>query len=351
MRAPIAAIGCISLYSYIKPQPFAKISLAEIVVSLSIPTSNHNSLEVERKTRALYLSLFLHQTTTPDNTPTHSNRCISLYSYIKPQRFGDVEFFDFVVSLSIPTSNHNSPFCTIFPLSVVSLSIPTSNHNLDLLAFRHSEVVSLSIPTSNHNCRRSCSPPPSLYLSLFLHQTTTRRPCNGSLRQLYLSLFLHQTTTWNKIKTLQLMLYLSLFLHQTTTHHLHLCLRLCCISLYSYIKPQPPLLFTFTFLSCISLYSYIKPQPRRVRSSAINVVSLSIPTSNHNIHRFRFTDHVVVSLSIPTSNHNPFASVIILEELYLSLFLHQTTTTSAHISRKIKLYLSLFLHQTTTFYC
>ena len=79
------------------------------------------------------------------------------------------------------------------------------------------------------------------------------------------------------------MLYIFWFLHQTTT----VCRKRkeCC--------------------RCISFDSYIKPQPN--------------PYKYH--HKW------VVYLLIPTSNHNQILTNIIISELYIFWFLHQTTTT------------------------
>ena len=101
----------------------------EEAVYLSIPTSNHNYIDFEDTRHALYIYLFLHQTTTSGASANNEEGCISIYSYIKPQ-------------LS-PTGEP--------PLDAVYLSIPTSNHNL----------------TSTLNNIQS------LYIYLFLHQTTT----------------------------------------------------------------------------------------------------------------------------------------------------------------------------------
>ena len=61
---PIANRCCISFDSYIKPQPQANINLADQVVYLLIPTSNHNLLVVVYVCSMLYIFWFLHQTTT-----------------------------------------------------------------------------------------------------------------------------------------------------------------------------------------------------------------------------------------------------------------------------------------------
>ena len=100
-------IGCISLYSYIKPQPELQrfqilsvvypyiptsnrnykkcIFLTPLVVYPYIPTSNRNISKLVATVSALYILIFLHQTATWDPRNCVRPGCISLYSYIKPQ--------------------------------------------------------------------------------------------------------------------------------------------------------------------------------------------------------------------------------------------------------------------------
>ena len=100
--------SCISYYSYIKPQlithdgcyflvvyhtiptsnhnPAHHPSSSQTVVYHTIPTSNHNSLALGHSFGVLYIILFLHQTTTLSRMSLDRLRCISYYSYIKPQR-------------------------------------------------------------------------------------------------------------------------------------------------------------------------------------------------------------------------------------------------------------------------
>ena len=141
-------------------------------------------------------------------------------------------------------------------------------------------------------------------MSLFLHQTTTYCWCHRNRRRLYMSLFLHQTTTF----------------------------------------PTK----SISFACCICLYSYIKPQPGRKYSFKCYVVYVSIPTSNHNHRDGILIVGVVVYVSIPTSNHNSSGIYLHYFVLYMSLFLHQTTTCTSFTARGNELYMSLFLHQTTT---
>ena len=99
-----------------------------------------------------------------------------------------------------------------------------------------------------------------------------------------------------------------------------------CISFYSYIKPQLYAVMIPSKLSCISFYSYIKPQLAGYRPLLSDVVYRSIPTSNRNhgdvirIHEF------VVYRSIPTSNRNLLLPNSSTPRLYIVLFLHQTAT-------------------------
>ena len=142
---------CISLYSYIKPQLHYFTHHYFKVVYLYIPTSNHNSRLYQTLTRGLYIFIFLHQTTTGCRTISTPYCCISLYSYIKPQLS---LFFIFL-------------FC----------------------------VVYLYIPTSNHNNLLYKDKKKTLYIFIFLHQTTTD---DGEVKRaslLYIFIFLHQTTT------------------------------------------------------------------------------------------------------------------------------------------------------------
>ena len=121
--------GCISFFSYIKPQLMPRSLMLRLVVYRSFPTSNHNLsaicfLGVElyivfflhqtttsgvswMLPQTLYIVLFLHQTTTFCKSTSHLSalyivlflhqtttfhhllysimRCISFFSYIKPQ--------------------------------------------------------------------------------------------------------------------------------------------------------------------------------------------------------------------------------------------------------------------------
>ena len=59
---------------------------------------------------------------------------------------------------------------------------------------------------------------------------------------------------------------------------------------------------------CISYYSYIKPQRTIKKTDFIFVVYRTIPTSNHNHQADEARLACVVYRTIPTSNHNARAS-------------------------------------------
>ena len=236
--------------------------------------------------------------------------CISYYSYIKPQPNMIIKIIKIVVYRTIPTSNHNLATAAPAAPAVVYRTIPTSNHNKDcdknflpklyIVLFLHQ--------TTTKDCDKNFLP--KLYIVLFLHQTTTYCHVIPISDELYIVLFLHQTTTCLSNKQYFELLYIVLFLHQTTTVYNRHDWRICCISYYSYIKPQPRMLSFILFLSCISYYSYIKPQQTlasRVRQQ-------------------------VVYRTIPTSNHNLIMNLIVLRRLYIVLFLHQTTTYNVDIA-------------------
>ena len=216
---------------------------------------------------------------------------------------------------------------------------------MELIPCARLYIVLFLHQTTTYECSFSYND--RLYIVLFLHQTTTFRLMLLYFLLLYIVLFLHQTTTLQRSYCSGYALYIVLFLHQTTTSRVYYFLALCCISYYSYIKPQlwlihlisvlvvyrtiPTsnhnwlrlcyyfwLLYIVLFLHqtttvgglfgisacCISYYSYIKPQLSIVILAWIIVVYRTIPTSNHNCN-------------------NPY---LVSTSLYIVLFLHQTTT-------------------------
>ena len=143
----------------------------------------------------LYIILFLHQTTTSRPWTLAPRRCISSFSYIKPQ-LGDFSGdFWFVVYHPFPTSNHNIAGTIGWVHNVVYHPFPTSNHNVEPVIVSTTFVVYHPFPTSNHN---------RLVLHLLLHLVvyhpfpTSNHNLglvHNHLLRLYIILFLHQTTT------------------------------------------------------------------------------------------------------------------------------------------------------------
>ena len=208
----------------------------------------------------LYIVLFLHQTTT-------SYRCWCwsawLYIVLFLHQTTTYSWFCFVGS------------CCISYYSYIKPQLP-------LLLTNFSRVVYRTIPTSNHNASLDYS----------------------DLQKLYIVLFLHQTTTTLTLLLIFRKLYIVLFLHQTTTRSPYAILLWCCISYYSYIKPQLWHCVSIVPWCCISYYSYIKPQLCLSIDIYHTVVYRTIPTSNHNYLQRRVNVILVVYRTIPTSNHN-----------------------------------------------
>ena len=188
-------MGCLSVYSYIKPQ--------------------HGKVSHQPQHRCLSVYSYIKPQLVASST-SPATCCLSVYSYIKPQRCSVCVLILGVVYLSIPTSNHNHQRAFLHVGNVVYLSIPTSNHNTEDYHVKPPVVVYLSIPTSNHNTCPSQCPCVMLFICLFLHQTTTVVSLGRTARVLFICLFLHQTTTIEDI------------IRPLSS----------CLSVYSYIKPQ-----------------------------------------------------------------------------------------------------------------
>ena len=144
----------------------------------------------------------------------------------------------------------------------------------------------------------------TLFISWFLHQTTTSNTFSISKRMLFISWFLHQTTTRHRQECSHLMLFISWFLHQTTT--IDGCYQVIAWLFISWFLHQTTTLQPISpnRASCLSLDSYIKPQPIAFKIQLPPVVYLLIPTSNHNYIMF----------------------YKVYNKLFISWFLHQTTT-------------------------
>ena len=165
---------------------------------------------------------------------------------------------------------------------------------------------------------------------------------------MYIFIFLHQTTTLLQ-STLDLNSCISLYSYiKPQLLLIVLIIVLSCISLYSYIKPQLQHVISLYSCCCISLYSYIKPQHQKSTRRNTYVVYLYIPTSNHNCETAWDYFSTVVYLYIPTSNHNstdtPVLNVCVVY-LYIPTSNHNYDEFDINCT---ELYIFIFLHQTTT---
>ena len=146
------SLGCIPFISYIKPQR-PKFSA--------------------HATAGLYIILFLHQATTEAQRSKLLERCISFFSYIKPQLLGMC-------------------FCMSFRcISFFSYIKPQPLSDSRKIPF----VVYHSFPTSSHNVNMQTAATSKLYIILFLHPATTTLLPTLTYTGLYIILFLHQATT------------------------------------------------------------------------------------------------------------------------------------------------------------
>ena len=143
--------GCLWVFSYIKPQLRGYLwwcrqgvygsfptsnhnlrlsaSVPLLGVYGSFPTSNHNTKAGAFACFAVFMGLFLHQTTTVRRLCAVAEWCLWVFSYIKPQL---------------------CPSCLVSKAGVYG-----------------------SFPTSNHNRRRLKRFEEKVFMGLFLHQTTT----------------------------------------------------------------------------------------------------------------------------------------------------------------------------------
>ena len=167
-------MGCILFCSYIKPQ-----------------------LYVATMTNSLCCILFCsyikpQPRTTQEN---HCDSCILFCSYIKPQLRIDHSTDPWVVSYSVPISNHNAYGCRHGNVAGCILfcsyikpqrrAVPEYNPACCILFCSYIKpqrdnkrpvkrtVVSYSVPISNHNSGNLTTYLLRLYLILFLYQTTT----------------------------------------------------------------------------------------------------------------------------------------------------------------------------------
>ena len=168
----------------------------------------------------LYIFVFLHQTATiwgfgdthircislfsyikpqlPASAPLIPTCCISLFSYIKPQllaislllSLSCISLFSYIKPQLTTLMNDLDASCiSLFSyikpqlvsvqvriLIVVYLCFPTSNRNPSLYHLARRYVVYLCFPTSNRNYQEQLHRFHQLYIFVFLHQTATITP-------------------------------------------------------------------------------------------------------------------------------------------------------------------------------
>ena len=209
--------GCISYYSYIKPQHWKNQSFGSSGCISYYSYIKPQQILISKRITLSCISYYSYIKPQQEiETLTDGTSCISYYSYIKPQ----------------PAIGAGAG------LLVVYRTIPTSNHNVLLNWYTKHFVVYRTIPTSNHNVLLLVAGGVVLYIVLFLHQTTTNFPD-------------------------------SLFFQS-------------CISYYSYIKPQ---LHVLRLVNEGVVYRTIPTSNHNNGSSLLyhrSVVYRTIPTSNHN---------------------------------------------------------------------
>ena len=130
-------------------------------------------------------------------------------------------------------------------------------------------------------------------------------------------------------------LFIILFLHQTTTFLSSMCLTIRCLSSCSYIKPQPCICLSIPVRVVYHLVPTSNHNDTLHRQMSIGVVYHLVPTSNHNAAVRLVEVSKVVYHLVPTSNHNQCATYSEASELFIILFLHQTTTGKAEKSQRI----------------
>ena len=190
---------------------------ATIVVYHLVPTSNHNSIVSPLPTTALFIILFLHQTTT-----------VGLYLSIKSWLF-IILFLHQTTTIEARKQQILQLFIILFLHQTTTAALVTTIRlcclsSCSYIKPQHQAISAASqavvyhlVPTSNHNLVSWWHRPIWLFIILFLHQTTTAREQNRWNLELFIILFLHQTTTYPIATYSQSLLFIILFLHQTTT--------------------------------------------------------------------------------------------------------------------------------------
>ena len=145
--------SCVLFHFYIKPQLCSHMMCCLFVVSYSISTSNHNNSCIGFEPWKLCLIPFLHQTTTHmGNCPAFS-RCVLFHFYIKPQLshntcsiiFCCVLFHFYIKPQRLLAAWPSGWRCVLFHFYI--------KPQLCFVCHKFEFVVSYSISTSNHNMK------------------------------------------------------------------------------------------------------------------------------------------------------------------------------------------------------
>ena len=145
-----------------------------------------------------------------------------------------------------------------------------------------------------------------------------------------------------------LTLFIILFLHQTTTSSRVICSIVCCLSSCSYIKPQQR-------SACLIyenvVYHLVPTSNHNYNSIAFFIDPLFIILFLHQTTTAALGSSSDVELFIILFLHQTTTKELSLPYsimLFIILFLHQTTTMKIEKTNYQQLFIILFLHQTTT---
>ena len=145
--------------------------------------------------------------------------------------------------------------------SVVYHLVPTSNHNRPALQRHRAPVVYHLVPTSNHNQR-----PPRKLVNFVVYHLVPTSNHNTNLLPLFL-----------------MTLFIILFLHQTTTMCFFCTAEIGCLSSCSYIKPQHVVNSSLHYSVVYHLVPTSNHNYEARYLSRQSVVYHLVPTSNHNL--------------------------------------------------------------------
>ena len=149
------------------------------VVYHLVPTSNHNIWSRLISVYLLFIILFLHQTTTGMNLLALRFSCLSSCSYIKPQLENSVAA---MAMGCLSSCSYIKPQRGIVKWLIILRCLSSCSYIKPQQAKQKkasASVVYHLVPTSNHNERCWYNKRTSLFIILFLHQTTTLQWANS----------------------------------------------------------------------------------------------------------------------------------------------------------------------------